>query len=143
MATAQISTEEYNLALVFAGMEKRMFLKASNLIFENAKTLRYSPTNAEMLLWGYLKRRPLNYKFRRQHPISIYIADFYCHELKLIIEVDGAIRADAEVAIKDKERQTFLETKSISFLRFTNNDIEKHLETVIKKIENYIKPNGK
>ena len=98
-----------------------MFLGASNLIFENAKSLRYNPTNAELVLWGYLKQRPLGFKFRRQHPIASFIADFYCHELKLIIEVDGAVRADSEVAINDMERQTFLEASGIHFLRFTNN----------------------
>ena len=123
-------------------MEKKMFLKASNLIFENAKALRYSPTHAELVLWGYLKQRPLSFKFRRQHPIAQFIADFYCHELKLIIEVDGSVHADKEVIAKDIERQTFLEKKGIHFLRFTNNDIEKHLESVINKIENHLHSHG-
>ena len=104
-----------------------MFLKASGLIFENAKGLRAQPTHAETLMWGYLKQRPFNYKFRRQHPIAECIADFYCHELRLIIEIDGDIHAEPEVAVKD-----------ICFLRFTNNEVEKHMQIVISKIENYI-----
>jgi len=123
-------------------MEKKMFLGASNLIFENAKELRYNPTHAELLLWGYLKQRPQGFKFRRQHPMAQFIADFYCHELKLIIEVDGSVHADKEVIAKDIERQTFLEEKGIHFLRFTNNDIEKHLELVINKIENHLHSHG-
>src|ERR1700740_2687362 len=111
-------------------MEKKMFLKASNLIFENAKALRDNPTNAEMIMWGYLKNKSLGYKFRRQHPIADYIADFYCHELKMIIEVDGSIHVEHEVMIKDAERQKYLEEKGFCFLRFTNDDVEKRMETV-------------
>jgi len=66
-------------------MRKSMFIGASNLIFEKAKDLRNNPTHAETLLWGYLKQNPLSHKFRRQHPISIYVADFYCHSLKLTV----------------------------------------------------------
>jgi len=119
-------------------MEKKMFLKASGLIFENAKALRANPTHAEMVMWGYLKRKPLGCKFRRQHPIADYIADFYCHELKLIIEIDGSIHDEPDVIIKDQERQSYLENEGICFLRFTNDGVEKQLETVIKKIESYI-----
>jgi len=119
-------------------MEKSMFLRASNLIFENAKALRNNPTHAELLMWGYLKTRPLGYKFRRQHPISDYIAYFYCHELKLIIEIDGDVHAEPDVALNDKERQNYLEQKGIYFLRFTNRHVEKSLEEVISATEVYI-----
>lgn len=115
-----------------------MFLGADKLIFENARTLRENPTNAELVLWSYLKQKPLGYKFRRQHPISIYIADFYCHSLKLIIEVDGGIHSVPDVQKLDIERQKNLESDGINFLRFTNHEVEKNLETVIKKIEEYI-----
>ena len=120
-----------------------MFLGATNLIFENAKALRYNPTHAELTLWGYLKQRPLGFKYRRQHPIAQYIADFYCHELKLIIEVDGSVHTDNEVIAKDIERQTFLEENGIHFLRFTNNDVERHLDLVINKIKNHVQSHGK
>ena len=105
-----------------------MFIGASNLIFEKAKDLRNNPTHAETLLWGYLKQKPLGYKFRRQHPISIYIADFYCHALKLIIEIDGMIHANIDVCGNDVERQKKLEADGIKFLRFTNEQVEKKLE---------------
>lgn len=68
-----------------------MFLGADRLIFQNAYALRGSMTDAETLLWGYLKGSQLGAKFRRQHPIGIYIADFYCHQRKLIIELDGSV----------------------------------------------------
>jgi cyclase len=78
-------------------MKQTMFLGADRLIFENAKELRKNLTHSELLLWGYLKQKPFGYKFRRQHPLGIYIADFYCHALKLVIEVDGSIHHLDEV----------------------------------------------
>ena len=117
---------------------KTMFYGAGNLIFENAKRLRENPTNAETVLWGYLKQRPLGQKFRRQHPIGIYIADFYCHALKLVIEVDGDIHADPEVAERDKRRQIDLEQDGLTVIRFKNEEVEKKLEDVIKEIEKQI-----
>ncbi len=62
-------------------------------------------------MWGYLKTKPLGFKFRRQHPYYNYILDFYCHKLKLIIEVDGSIHDDEEIIKKDIERQKILEEK--------------------------------
>jgi imidazole glycerol-phosphate synthase subunit HisF len=124
-------------------MRKKMFLGADHLIFQNAKELRKNMTHAETLLWGYLVQRPLGYKFRRQHPISIFIADFYSHALKLAIEVDGSIHDSNEAKEQDASRQQILEAEGIRFLRFTNEAVEKHLETVIKEIENYIIKNTK
>ena len=116
-----------------------MFLGASNLIFEKAKELRDKMTPSELILWGYLKDSPHGHKFRRQHPISNYVADFYCHSLKLIIEVDGTVHENKECQQSDAERQQDLESKGIRFLRFTNTEVEKHLENAILIIENYIK----
>jgi len=120
-----------------------MFFKASNLIFERAKALRNNPTHAETILWSYLRHKPFGYKFRRQHPVSIYVADFYCHTLKLIIEVDGNIHTDLDVKKHDLERQQNLENQEISFIRFTNQQVEKELESVIRKIDQHINNMGK
>ncbi len=115
-----------------------MFLGADKLIFENAKAQRNNPTHAETILWAYLRQKPFGHKFRRQHPISIYIADFYCHSLKLIIEVDGKIHDYTQVLEHDLERQKNLENEGIKFLRFKNAEVEKQLELVILAIENFI-----
>ncbi len=120
-------------------MKKQMFLGAYYLIFEQAKALRGNMTPAELILWSYLQQSPMGHKFRRQHPIDKYIADFYCHSLKLIIEVDGAIHENKEIQQKDIDRQNHLESFGIFFLRFTNHEVENHLETVIKTIEDYLK----
>lgn len=115
-----------------------MFLGASNLIFEKAKTLRWDMTHAELILWSYLKQKPLGYKFRRQHPINIYVADFYCHRLKLIIEVDGSYHQQPDIAERDRERQKHLESEGMAFIRFTNRQIEKEFETVTAHIVAYM-----
>ena len=74
-----------------------MFYNASPIIFERANTLRNKMTTAETKLWEYLRgRRILNLRFRAQHPLNKFIADFYCHSLKLIIEVDGDIHKSKE-----------------------------------------------
>jgi very-short-patch-repair endonuclease len=71
-------------------VRKKMFLGADNFLFERASKLRKQQTLAEEILWNYLRTKPFGHKFRRQHPFSIYILDFYCHSLKLAIEVDGS-----------------------------------------------------
>lgn len=91
-----------------------------------------------MLLWGYLKGSQLGAKFRRQHPLSIYIADFYCHQYKLVIELDGSIHNNPEVALHDHERQSNLEMDGIRFLRFTNEELFNNLEQVLETIKQHI-----
>ncbi|TKB99486.1 imidazole glycerol phosphate synthase subunit HisF [Pedobacter cryotolerans] len=115
-----------------------MFYGASNLIFENAKALRNRVTESESLLWGYLSNKQLGVKFRRQHPISLYIADFYCHEIKLIIEIDGSIHNNPEILINDIERQKNLEALGITVIRFTNNQLHNNLNSVLDKIKQTI-----
>jgi cyclase len=115
--------------------ERKMFYKAGPLIFTNAKELRSNLTHAETLLWGYLRTKPLGYKFRRQHPIGVYIADFYCHKLKLVIEVDGSIHNQQEVKENDRLRQRIIEEEGVKVIRFTNRQIENALEEVIKLIQ--------
>ncbi len=119
-------------------MKKKMFLGADRLIFERAKELRKNLTNAELVLWGYLKQSPLGCKFRRQHPLGIFIADFYCHKLKLVIEVDGSIHDVAEVKEADGYREGIMRSDGLDILRFRNEMVEKNLELVIKEIEEYI-----
>jgi imidazole glycerol-phosphate synthase subunit HisF len=116
-----------------------MFYGASPIIFELAKKLRNNVTAAEMILWGRLKEYFPQLKFRRQHPVSIYIADFYCHSEKLIIELDGSIHNLADVKNNDQIRQTDLENLGIKVLRFSNEYILYHLEATLERIGNNIK----
>ena len=91
-----------------------------------------------MILWGYLRTKPFGHKFRRQHPLGIYIADFYCHSLKPVIEVDGDIHLDADVKANDEQRQIILESDGLRILRFRNEEINRGLETVILRTETFI-----
>jgi len=116
-----------------------MFSGACGYIFSQAKTLRKQQTFAEEILWHYLRTKPYGFKFRRQHPYSIYVLDFYCYSLKLVIEVDGSIHNLEEVKQKDKSRQKQLESEGLIFLRILNEEIIKTPEKVIRKIENFIK----
>jgi imidazole glycerol-phosphate synthase subunit HisF len=122
-------------------MKENMFFGAGPLIFENAKRLRGIQTDAEMVLWGCLKQHFSSLRFRRQHPISIYIADFYCHKLKLVIEVDGLIHEQPAVKETDFDRQKYLERLGLKVLRFTNNEVMTNIEKVIKTNEAFVTSN--
>jgi len=90
-------------------------------------------TGAERLLWSHLRRKKLNrFRFRRQHPIGRYIVDFYCHELKLIIELDGAVHENTKEY--DHAREVFIKACGYTVLHFTNDEVEKSIEVVLEKI---------
>ena len=116
-----------------------MFYKADPLIFFNARELRNKLTPSEQVFWLRLKEQFPKYKFRRQHPISIYVADFYCHKLKLIIEIDGSIHDSEEAKFNDKRRQQDLENLNLILIRFTNDQVKNEIESVIEKISSTIK----
>jgi len=116
-----------------------MFSGAEKLLFEKASELRRNQTFAEELLWNYLRTKPHGFKFRRQHPFYCYILDFYCHSLKLAIEVDGSIHDLEEVKEKDQIRQQQLEREGLTFLRFSNNEVKLKSEEAIQQIETFLK----
>ncbi len=109
-------------------------------IFSNAKKLRENQTEVEELLWLALKSNQVEgYKFRRQHPISLYIADFYCHKLKLVIEIDGGYHLSEEQQLLDKERTANIEYQGLRVIRFSNEEVVLKLQEVISKIKDCIK----
>jgi very-short-patch-repair endonuclease len=113
---------------------RRMHDGANSKMFRNAAQLREEMTDAEALLWEYLKTKPQGFKFRRQHPIAGYILDFYCHQSRLSIEVDGAYHLHPEQKIKDQERTSYVNEMGITELRFTNTEIETEFENSITRI---------
>jgi len=116
-----------------------MWKGAPQSSFLKAQSLRKNETEEEKILWGKLRNNQLGgYKFRRQHPISLYIADFYCHKLKLIIEIDGEYHNLAEQKEKDKERTQILESNGLELIRFTNQQIRENLNEVISEINTKI-----
>ena len=91
-------------------------------------------TDAEKLLWVYLKSGIDGLKFRRQHPIGLYIADFYCHQTKLIVEIDGSVHNEKDVKETDEARQKELERWGYTIIRFTNQEVMKFPGNIIKII---------
>jgi very-short-patch-repair endonuclease len=98
--------------------------------------LRSNMTDAEMVLWEVLKEKKLcGFKFRRQHSIGYYIADFYCPSKRLIIELDGQHHFTPEGILKDQERDNHLEELNIRVIRFENKEVLNNLTEVVKKIK--------
>ena len=104
-------------------------------IFKNAEKLRANMTKTEILLWDFLKLKPFGLKFRRQHPINKYILDFYCHQKRLSIEIDGGYHLKKEQKEKDYERTKYLKSVGIKEIRFTNQDVLENLDDIKSKIE--------
>jgi very-short-patch-repair endonuclease len=116
-----------------------MWKGASPQIFSNARKLRDNATVAEDILWTALRNKQLNgYKFRRQHPLSFYIADFYCHEFKLVIEVDGGYHQTKEQILLDNRRTADIEFQGLKVIRFTNEEVTIDLPNVLDRIKECI-----
>ena len=112
---------------------------AGERIFKNAKRLRKESTPAEKILWEILRNRQVfKLKFRRQHPIGRYVADFYCHEINLVIELDGLIHEQKEIKQYDQERQKHLEDMGIRVIRFGNQDAISSPECVIDAVRKFL-----
>jgi len=113
---------------------------AKGKIFENARALRQTSTEAEEKLWQGLRNKKLSgLKFRRQHTIDKWIADFYCHEKKLVIELDGSIHNEKEIIEYDEARTKDLKELGINVLRFRNEEVMTSMETVLKSIAEFCK----
>ena len=117
-----------------------MFLGARPFLFEKARELRLHETPAERVLWSKLSRKQLGVRFRRQHPVVDYIVDFYCHSLKIVIEVDGPIHETKENTAYDKIRSEELQSFQIRVLRFTNQEVLNNIDEVIEKIRLHLDP---
>ena len=113
-----------------------MFYDAKPIIFERAKVMRENMTQAEKAVWELLKSKNiLGLRFKPQHPIDIFIADFYCHTLKLVIEIDGGIHKSVDQREYDIGREAELKHWGIKVIRFTNEEIENDIIHVQNDIE--------
>jgi len=107
--------------------------------YEFARELRHRTTEAEQKLWDLLRNRKLKgKKFRRQHAIANYVADFYCNESKLAIELDGNFHTRPEAKEYDRARTALLQELGIVVLRFWNHEVMEDPEKVIMKISDYL-----
>jgi len=96
-----------------------------------AKTMRHTATDAEQLMWQLLRAKQfMNLKFRRQHVIAPYIVDFYCHELGLVIELDGSQHGADDAIEYDAERTKFLEALGFRVVRYWNYDVLNSTEMI-------------
>ena len=98
--------------------------------------IRNNLTLTEKTVWEQLKgKKILGLRFRPQHPIDIFIADFYCHPLRLVIEIDGGIHKNREQKEYDLGREGELENLGITVIRFTNQEVENDLTNIIARIK--------
>ncbi|WP_258932571.1 vitamin B12 dependent-methionine synthase activation domain-containing protein [Flavobacterium oreochromis] len=105
------------------------------LLKQFAKEMRNKPTEAEKVLWQALSGKQLEgFKFRRQHIIGDYIADFVCLKENLIIEVDGLIHQLPDKIVRDEERTNWLRSEGYHVIRFTNEEVLFQLDKVLKEI---------
>jgi very-short-patch-repair endonuclease len=119
---------------------RNMFYGADSKTIRAAAMLRKNMTLAELILWKKLKDREVFHaKFRRQHPIDIFIVDFYCHECKLVIEVDGEIHYDKETIEYDLGRTAELNKHGLKVIRFTNEQVISNIDLVIIQIQSVLR----
>lgn len=103
------------------------------IMLQRAREMRKEPTKPEATLWQRLRRKQLNgYKFRRQHVMGRFIVDFYCHEKRLIIEVDG----DSHLHQREYDaiRTAWLESQGNRVIRFWNSEVTQNMDGVLTKI---------
>jgi len=113
-----------------------MFFGAKRQIFQNACELRKNMTLAEEMLWQRLRKGQLGVRFKAQHPIDIFVADFYCHKYKLVVEVDGEIHLSQKEY--DEGRTAELERLGLRVIRFTNKDVKDDTDRVVNEIKRWI-----
>jgi very-short-patch-repair endonuclease len=117
--------------------EKPMYYGAKSDTFAAAKILRDNMTRYEKILWEKLKSKQISgLRFRRQHPINFFIADFYCHEARLVIEIDGEIHNQQRGY--DDGRSAEMEKYFIKVIRFSNSEVENNIDNVITKIKDEV-----
>jgi very-short-patch-repair endonuclease len=117
-------------------IENTMYYNAPEFIIRLAKDLRANQTVAEIELWKIIgAKQIMGLHFRRQHPINMYIVDFYCHSIRLAIEIDGEIHRKKERQENDLNRTAELEKFDITVIRFSKKDVFDNIKRVKMQIE--------
>lgn len=119
-------------------MGKTILFQNRACFSERRKNLRNNATTAERMLWKQIRNEQLGVKFRRQYNIGNFIVDFFCHEFRLIIEVDGWIHGEEGYEQRDKKRQMYLEGMGNIVLRYRNEQIKFEIDAVIQDIVNQL-----
>jgi len=106
---------------------------------QRRRELRRNMTGSERRLWSFLRRKQFDgQRFRRQYSVGVYVLDFYCPEVHLAIEIDGPSHKTSKAVLYDKNRQEEIEFLGIRFLRFTNEQVDREIATVLKAIRETI-----
>jgi very-short-patch-repair endonuclease len=112
--------------------------KHNKKLVSNAKTLRKNMTKEERHLWyDFLRNYPI--RFLRQKVIDDYIVDFYCHEARLIIELDGSQHYEENAMIKDRIRTEIIEQRNFIVIRIPNNEINQNFRGVCEYIDTLVR----
>ncbi|HEX8387743.1 MAG TPA: endonuclease domain-containing protein [Sphingomonas sp.] len=99
---------------------------------ERSKRLRREMSLPEVLLWRALKTRPGGFKFRKGHPAGWFTADFYCHEARLVIEVDGEAHGCGDRPARDTRRDDWFAERGIGVMRATATEVLTNLDGVVR-----------
>ena len=115
-------------------MSRRKIIPYNPKLKTLARDLRNNSTLSEILLWKKLKgKQMMGYDFHRQKPLDNYIVDYFCNELMLAIEIDG--RSHHHKMLNDKKRQDKLEALGVRFLRFSDYEVKRNLDDVVRVVE--------
>ncbi len=118
---------------------RRKIIPYNKNLKQLARKLRNDSTLGEVLLWNELKNKQLlGFDFHRQKPLLNYIVDFYCYELELVIEIDGSYHNWEEQDDKDVTRDRELERYGLTILRFTEQEVRKDMQNVLRTIEKHV-----
>ena len=103
---------------------------------EHARVLRRRPAAGERTAWRILRNRQMfGLRFRRQHPIDGFVVDFYCAELRLVLEIDGAVHEKTAKASYDKARTSHLEARGLQVVRLQSRDVsESRLKELLQRL---------
>ena len=114
-----------------------MKIEQNKKLLPNARTLRKGMTKEERRLWyEFLRELPVH--FRRQQIVGNYIADFYCFEKKLVIELDGSQHYEENGIVGDQVRDAYMESLGLTVLRYSNSDVNLHFRAVCEDILNHL-----
>ena len=109
-------------------------LQGQHATIERARSLRKSMSMPEALLWRVLRQRPGGLKFRRQHPSGPFVADFFCHEARLVVEIDGEAHARGERPERDRVRDAWFAERSLSVVRVPAREVLRDVNAVVEGI---------
>ena len=139
MASFNFSTQQLFLSTQTHLYSDKLHKGAKASTYHHARALRKAQTEAKQKLWTLLRNRQLNgRKIRRQHAFAGYVLDFYCHECKLAIELDGRYHNESDSKEYDLARTSLLSQYGIKVVRFWNEEVINETEKVLEKIRAYL-----